>query len=237
MIDLRSLSRRDIIAIAFASVIAAGCVGLGFWQLDRLEQRRASNATIQAAMRAPAVALGTLGASPRRLTRVSLVGSPDYRHEFALTGRTRSGSPGVHIITPFRLPGRDTAVLVNRGWVYSPDASQVDFARWKEGDVMTVSGFIDTLSSGRGTAGSPVQRLRQLEHHRIAAQLPYPIAYFYVVAIVEGTTGGTDTPVRLPLPALEEGPHKSYAIQWFSFAAIALVGTAAFLASSRTRPT
>lgn len=167
--------------------------------------------------------------------RVRLEGAPDYRHEIAITGRTRNGSPGVNIVTPFRIAGRAAAVLVNRGWVYSPDASQVDFARWKETDSMTVMGYVDTLSTGKSEVAAPVRRVRHLEHHRIAAQLPYPVAPYFVVALEEGTTRGPDTPVRLPLPALDEGPHKSYAIQWFSFGIIALLGTAAYLRASRLR--
>jgi cytochrome oxidase assembly protein ShyY1 len=36
-------------------------------------------------------------------------------------------------------------------------------------------------------------------------------------------------------PALDEGPHESYAVQWFSFAAVALVGAGAFVRSERRR--
>jgi cytochrome oxidase assembly protein ShyY1 len=31
--------------------------------------------------------------------------------------------------------------------------------------------------------------------------------------------------VRWPVPELDEGPHLSYTVQWFSFALIILVGT------------
>jgi surfeit locus 1 family protein len=31
-------------------------------------------------------------------------------------------------------------------------------------------------------------------------------------------------PIRLAPPALDDGPHLSYAVQWFSFATIAVVG-------------
>jgi cytochrome oxidase assembly protein ShyY1 len=41
------------------------------------------------------------------------------------------------------------------------------------------------------------------------------------------------TPVRLDVPPLDEGPHMSYAFQWFAFATIAVGGTSAFLAKSR----
>ena len=230
-----SLTRRDWIAVAGATVIAAGCVSLGLWQLDRLKDRRAHNKVVEATMRAPAVPLVELPGVPKRLMRVTVTGVPDYAHEFALTGRTRNGSPGVHLITPLKLPGSDTAILVNRGWVYSPDAAQVDFAQWKERDTLTVSGYVDSLVQTSVEPGPPVRQFRRMDYRGISAQMPYPIPRYYIVALEEGTTAGTNTPVRLPLPSIEEGPHKSYAIQWFSFAAIALLGTAAYLASSRTR--
>lgn len=47
------------------------------------------------------------------------------------------------------------------------------------------------------------------------------------------------TPVPVPLPPAGSGPHLAYAIQWFSFALIALIGTGAFLLQQRRgrRPT
>ena len=235
MTPRKPFTRRDFIAIGGAIVIAAGCVRLGFWQLSRLEERRAQNQLIEASLRAAPVSVDSLASTPGRLRRVTLSGAPDYAHEFALTGRTRNGSPGVNLITPFRLPGRDTAILVNRGWVYSPDAAQVDFARWKEPDAMAVTGYVEELVDVPGEIGSPTKQFRQMDHRRIAAQMPYPVARYYVVALREEPGVSPDTPVRLPLMALDEGPHKSYAIQWFSFAAIAVLGTAAYLASSRVR--
>jgi surfeit locus 1 family protein len=224
--------RREVIAVAGAVVIAAGCIRLGVWQLARLGERRERNRQTEAMMRGDPVPLRTTQPAPARLTRVVISGRPDYRYEIALTGRSRNGSPGVDIVTPMRLPGTDTAVLVNRGWVYSPDASQVSFKQWREADSLSFSGYVDTLA--RGKAGSSAGlTMRILDHRRISAELPYPIAPFFVVALPESETPSQTTPVRLPLPALDEGPHKSYAIQWFSFATIAIVGTLAYLVNSR----
>lgn len=232
----RAWSRRDAVAAAGALVIAAVCVRLGVWQLDRLEQRRARNAEIEQVMRGAPVPLRSLAAPPERLSRVTVSGRPDYGHEVALTGRTRNGSPGVNIVTPVRVAGTDTAVLVNRGWVYSPDASQVEFSRWREADSLTFSGYVDTLQTG-GTAPSAAGlQMRVLDRKRIAAEVPYPIASHYVIALSDGGTQSQTTPVRLPLPALDEGPHKSYAIQWFSFAIIAIAGTLGYLLTARRSP-
>jgi len=224
-----------VIAAAGALVVAAVCVRLGVWQLARLDQRRARNAEIEAVMRGEPVPLRTL-AHPPRLTRVTIAGRPDYRHEVALTGRSRNGSPGVNILTPVRIAGTDTAVLVNRGWVYSPDASQVDLARWREADSLSFSGYVDTLATGGALPSSTGLQMRVLDRKRIAAELPYPIASYFVIGLSESAAPSQTTPVRLPLPALDEGPHKSYAIQWFSFATIAIVGTLGYLLTARRPP-
>jgi cytochrome oxidase assembly protein ShyY1 len=66
---------------------------------------------------------------------------------------------------------------------------------------------------------------RQLDSARIAEALPYPVARMYVVDLLPGDRS-VGAPTRLSLPSLDEGSHKAYAIQWFTFAAIALYGVA-----------
>src|SRR5687767_12142637 len=114
------MTARPWLPLVAAVIIAAVCVRLGFWQLDRLSQRRERNATIAAAFRLPPISVeAALRDSVPRFRRVVVNGRWDYPRETTISGRTRSGSPGVHIVTPLTLPqGGD--VLVNRGWVYSP---------------------------------------------------------------------------------------------------------------------
>jgi surfeit locus 1 family protein len=201
-------------------VLAALFVRLGFWQLDRLEQRRAFNADRRARIEAPAIAFERLRSEREPWLRQSFVdGTPDFANDFAILGRSRNGSPGVYIVTPVRMPGNDTAVLVNRGWVYSPDAASVDLGRWRERRAR-FSGHTDTIPTrvapqikGRG--------LRGLGAPGVDSLLPYP---FYGVYLISHDSAAADAPARLSQPALDEGPHLSYAIQWFFFAAIALVG-------------
>ena len=47
------LDRRDWLGLAGALAAAIVCVRLGFWQLDRLRQRRARNAVVLAARQQP----------------------------------------------------------------------------------------------------------------------------------------------------------------------------------------
>jgi surfeit locus 1 family protein len=216
---------RSSIAFLIALIVAGVCIRLGLWQLDRLEQRRARNEVIAERMRAAPVLVGALphDTSRIRYRRVLVSGTFDFEHQLVVTGRARAGSPGVYLLTPLRLDGG--AVLVNRGWVYSPDAASVDLARWREPEDVSLEGYVEPLGVLPGTAAraGSSERVRALDAALIDSAVPYRIEPFYVVA-TSPSAAGAQGPVRLGVPVLDEGSHRSYAIQWFSFAAIALVG-------------
>lgn len=236
------MPRRTIFFVLFAIAAAAVCVRLGFWQLDRRAERRAFNAQLVDRLRAaPTPWLARAhDDSAARWTRVTLTGLADYAHERVLASRTRDGSPGVHLLTPVRPLGGGDAVLVNRGWAYAPDGMSVDQARWREGDTLTVTGYVGQYSATPGAemsnprGGAPL--LRQLDRALVARALPYPIATVPVVATEARSTPphAGEHPARLLLPTLDDGPHLGYAIQWFAFAAIAVVGVTVIAVRSRS---
>jgi surfeit locus 1 family protein len=218
------MPRRTLVFVALALVVAAVCVRLGFWQLDRLGQRRARNELLAARIAAPPASWSETTAV--RFRRVRISGSPDYDREIVLVGRSRRASPGVNLVTPVRLRGSDTAVLVNRGWVYSPDGSRVDQARWREGDTISVEGYVEQFTEpGPGDLPANQRLARRLSHAAVSARFPYPIAPAYIVATGDTKQATGDLPVRAAIPTPDDGPHLGYAIQWFAFATIALVGT------------
>ena len=158
-----------------------------------------------------------------RYRRAVVSGRFDYDREVVVSGRTHQGSPGAELVTPLLLPGSDTAILVNRGWVYSPNGATVDRARWRERDSGTVEGYIEQYAPDAGTTATADPRIiRRVSRRELASRIPYPLAPYYLV--FTGDTAGTSHPVRRAMPILDDGPHRSYAIQWFAFAAIALVG-------------
>src|SRR5678816_1060082 len=93
-------------------------VRLGLWQLARLHAKVQRNAVIAAQQREAAVQFASLprDTAAARYRRASASGVFDYRAELVLSNRTYQGSPGVDLVTPLRLGGSDTAVLVDRGW-------------------------------------------------------------------------------------------------------------------------
>jgi surfeit locus 1 family protein len=151
----------------------------------------------------------------------------------------------VALITPLRLPD-GAAVFVDRGWAASPDAFHVDEPVYREED----SG--DVLGIGR-----PAPRARgDVDPALLRDSVPYRLLPFLIQELPTAAASTTDPApssrasrrgsppppgwpgvalVRWPLPALDDGPHLSYAIQWFSFAVIIVVGSVA-LARQRGAP-
>jgi surfeit locus 1 family protein len=216
---------RLVVFLAFAFVATAIFVRLGVWQLHRLHERRARNALVISRLDSTAVDFADLphDRTRARFRRVRVTGTPDYDHELIYAARGYNGSPGINLLTPVRSPGRDTAVLVNRGWVYSPDGATVDLARWHDRDT-TFTGFAEEFPSVKGTTYSTRPRvIARLSYNVVAHALPYPIAPIYIVMLGDSTVAPNRV-ARLSVPPLDEGPHLSYAIQWFAFAIVAIVG-------------
>jgi cytochrome oxidase assembly protein ShyY1 len=111
----------------------------------------------------------------------------------------------------------------------------VDLAVWAEGDTGVVSGFVETYTHGAGpvSTSSVVRGVRRLTADSVAARLPYPIAPVLVVQQDTATAPGMTHPVRIEAPSLAEGSHRSYAIQWFAFAIITVIGTLAVIRKER----
>jgi len=228
---------RDVSLVVVTILVTTLFIRLGIWQLHRLAERRAFNALVIRRLGDPPVPVSGLPRDTGALhfRRAIVRGAYDYAHEITLVERTREGSPGVYIVTPVRTAATDTATLVNRGWIYSPDGVRADLSKWREGDSVSGVGYALPFHGSRtGTVRLPSHAIafRWLDTTALKAVLPYPV--YPVQVVLQGDTGGASgVPPRVPPPPLDEGPHESYAIQWFSFAVISVAGTVLFLMRSR----
>jgi cytochrome oxidase assembly protein ShyY1 len=212
-----------------AALVAAVCVRLGFWQLSRLEERRTTNAAIRSGLAAPPEALTGAPASAG-YRRVTASGTYDDARTLVLYGRPRNGAPGNHVLTPLRLPD-GSGVLVDRGWVPSGGQTEdVPLPPTPTGSVEVAGVLLPGAQDGR-LEGRTVDRV---DLDTIGAELPYPIGQGYL--LLRRQVPASRSPVPAALPPLDEGPHLSYAIQWFSFGGIALVGGGVLLRRTRRRP-
>ena len=117
------LAPKKIARHVFVLVVIAGCVVAGFWQLARLHQVRAYDATVRRQIASPPQPIDRVvppgsRVDPRsvRFRRVTATGTYDPRDEVVLAGRTRRDNPGNAVLTPLVLADGRT-IIVNRGWV------------------------------------------------------------------------------------------------------------------------
>jgi surfeit locus 1 family protein len=229
--------RRYLWFVLVAVAAVAVFVQLGIWQLDRLGARRSANEAMVARRTLPEQSVGALAAdtSNARFRAVRVAGRYDYDHQFIWTARTRDGAPGVVFLTPM-LVDSGPAVLVNRGWAYSADGMAIDEPLWREAERDSVVGYAEVFTSGTGPVflGSEPRRIRRLALDSLRASVPYEIAPILVVQQRgAGIQAEVKHPFRVSLPPLDEGPHRGYAIQWFAFAVITIVGTVAAVQRGR----
>jgi len=202
---------------------SAGFVRLGIWQLSRLHQRRAANIATIAARSAPPVHVtaGSAGADTLGEHYVVAEGRYDHAHEILLRGEVLQGAPGVEVVTPLLLADGGPAVLVNRGFLPAPDAVSAVTDGTQEPGPRAVRGLALPLDTA---AGEPVEHggrttWRRLDIGALRQQLPYPLLPIYILQAPDSSL--TRFPRRLDAPPVDEGPHLSYAIQWFLFAGLA----------------
>ncbi len=215
-------------------LVAVICVRLGFWQLRRLAEKRARNAATVERMAAPPTQLSSFSNDTAGLIfrRVTLTGAYDDEHTIIIAGRSLRGVPGVHVLTPMRLGG--AAVLVNRGWMPSADAMRIELDSIIEPGPNALDALITPFPEdfGNPAARDTFQHVwHQMDGAQLRGQFPYRV--LPIVVQILPHQGQPDFPIRLHPPELDEGPHLGYAIQWFSFAGIALVGWCILLLNRR----
>lgn len=216
-----------ILSHVFAVSAIAAFVALGFWQLDRHDQRAERNATVEDRAEQPVVpvadALADVG-DPEDLRFRELTGTGTYEDEALLIdNRSNEGLPGAWVLAPLRLDD-GSVLVVNRGFQFRDDGV-VDPPPVPPGPV-TVEGYAvpwDDRSCGvrRDGAGRPVGAacLRRDAAEEVAGAEVLPV----VVQRQSSEPADADVLVPVPLPELDAGPHRSYAVQWFLFAGLAAI--------------
>ena len=237
----RPFSRRWLLATALVLLAAAVMVRLGIWQLDRLEQRRAFNARVSEQQEAQPLVLDAdtihLDLYSMEYRQVSVSGEYLPEDEIVLRNQVWNtefgGQLGVKLFTPLLIEGTDEAILVERGWIPEENAGGEQRAIYRENGLIALEGQLRRpetdfqLGFHPDPTMSPGERRldawNNLDLERLASQMDTTLLPVYLQHFPEGVQ--TNPPyATIPELELSEGPHLGYAIQWFSFAAILLLG-------------
>jgi len=207
-------------------------VNLGFWQLRRLDEKRDRNDRIHARERAaPTAVVDALagGIDDAEYRRVRQTGTWGAAETVLVRNRSLDSRPGYDVLSPLLLPD-GTGIVVNRGFTPAGGGGEdaiLDFVRPKDGQRVTVEGILRTSERRKfGPSDPPTGHLRVLNRidvERLTKQLPMDVPTAYLQLTSSRPPPGR-YPEILPLPATDEGPHLSYAVQWFIFATIGAIG-------------
>jgi surfeit locus 1 family protein len=187
-----------------AALAAAGCVAgiaLGSWQSGRADQKRALAAAQQ---------------------MVALRGSFDAKFTVLLDNKTYKGRPGYQVVQPLRV-GERMHVLVNRGWLpAAATREQLPAVRTPGGEVSVQGVRLEHFARafvlpGTKRADAVWQNVSVEEFAAWSGLALEPY-------VLEQHSSLDDGLVRdWPRPDAGVEMHESYALQWYSLAALSLL--------------
>lgn len=226
-------------AVVLALVVTMA--GLGLWQLRRLDERRDANAEVLRGTRTTVdldrvLRPGDDSVGDARYQRVEVRGTFDEANELLVRFRTKDGLPGYDVVTPLVVDS-GAAALVARGWVplelgdawgergTPPPAGPVTVTALVR-DAEAAGRFRPARQDGRLVVGS-------IATPRLEGELRRDL-YPGWLQLLE-PDDPSSFPAPLPAPDLGEGPHLSYALQWFAFSAIGVIGWLLLVRSSARR--
>lgn len=212
-------------------------IRLGFWQLDRLEWRRAFNTRVTSQMNAESIDLNAdlpVGELYDMEYRDAVVrGTYDFSQEVLLRNQVWESRLGFHVLTPLRIDGTEWVVLVDRGWIpYEAGAPELR-VKYQERAEVEVRGMIRRGQEKPDFGGVPDPTLAPGQTRldawnvvnlvRISDQSGLNLLPVYILQAPD--PAWTALPYRsLPEIEISEGPHFGYAMQWFTFASILGLG-------------
>ncbi|MGO1383706.1 MAG: SURF1 family cytochrome oxidase biogenesis protein [Arachnia sp.] len=230
---MKRLVLRWIALAVFLVLLAVLFVNLGEWQLARLDETKQQNEAVAANRDLPVVPHSEVMGAPvtdsEQWQRVRLNGS--YTGEqFRAKYRNHDG-PGIEVLAIFQTTSGDT-VLVDRGFIPKqqgmPDTEVLPPV--PTGDVEIV-GFLRRDERANDTAITPNNfDVRMIDSGAIGASLDAELLPGYVT-LLESTPADDSELTPITPPPDSEGNHFSYALQWFAFGAIALIGIVVLIRS------
>ena len=217
-------SRRFWVLTLAAAAGLAATLALGAWQMSRAAQKLALQAAIEQRENLPPLDATAL-LEPKNSNDVVhrpvvLRGVWVPKHTVFLDNRQMQGKPGFYVITPLKIEGGGSAVLVERGWV------QRNFVqRDKLPPIETPPGVVEVhgrmapppgkLYEFAGAPSGPIRQNLDLAQFRAETGLA-----LLDVAVQE--TGGPSQGLLREWPQVASGveKHYGYAFQWWAMSAL-----------------
>lgn len=198
-------------------------VSLGFWQLDRADQKRTIEASIQKANTGVVeLIVNQNELLNKEYYEVRLQGSYIGDKQFIYDNQIVDQASGYYVLTPFVLTGQSNAIMINRGFIpWNGRRDQLD-------DIAVDS----TYREIKIQVSRPIKRI-ELKTSDISNQFPVLIQAIDFDVIEEISSTSFVDVIGLLDPSSDDGfvrkwepytgsieKHIGYAIQWFLMALV-----------------
>lgn len=222
------LRPRWIILTLVVVALVVTMINLGLWQLRRLDERKAFNSGVRGNLSAEAAPLGdvlTPQANPRDVEwrQVTVSGSYEADAQVLIRDRSLNSTPGFNVVTPLRLAD-GTFLAVTRGWIPGDRTA----APAPPGGTVELLGRLRVTQQRRNSLekadpdSGVLDKLNRVDVARLDQQVEGDAVPMYLEVVASEPA---DPEVALiPAPDLNDGPHLSYAVQWFLFTIAAIAG-------------
>lgn len=220
------LSSRWVVAAMMVLIFSIACHFLAQWQLARRAEAQAEIARVQNNFDAAPVpvedALPARDAFDmnQKWTHVSLTGRYLTDDELVVRNRPCRDASGYAVLTPFETES-GAVLFVDRGCVPAGETvnTVAEFAPAPSGEVTIYAHLLpsEPIVPGRENTADSVGSIN-LPSLSDRTNLPAFAAAYGVLSSNDDTSA--PYPAERPMP--DEGPHLSYALQWYVFALIAL---------------
>ena len=222
--------RRALTGLILLSIFGA-LISLGFWQLQRADEKRQLLDNFASRSTQPPIALtGALLEGDRSGSPAEIVGHYEEAGQFLWDNRTYEGQPGFHVITPFVIDGSETRILIDRGWIpLEGSRDRLPRPEVPQGG-RNIIGHLYAPSKGFTLEGSPPDYGAPLRQNLDLDVLRKKAAFAlqpYVLRLSpddpDGFLRAWSAPERTSVQR-----HQAYAVQWFGMAAVFVIALAAF---------
>ena len=218
--------RFGFISVLFYLILVAILISLGFWQLDRADEKEQlllKKHSSKAKERIKLSSLLDISVDDLRYRKTEINGQYDQQHQFLIDNQIYNGKAGYFVMTPYKIDGMNKAVLVNRGWIpltkdrkILPDVTIFNVTKNVKGRIndFPVVG-IQLAGAEIPTKGWP-SIVQVVDSEVLSRKLGYSLLPFQIELGVQMEDGyGRDWKKKsVMLPE----KHIAYAVQWFGLA-------------------
>ena len=222
--------RPTLISSVAVAILLPLLLYLGYWQLQRAEEKRLRQTEYDARAHSTLVKVEPRLQRAEELQFYKVVAKGRYEtdRQVLLDNRVQQGQVGYQVITPLRLEDSDVRILVNRGWIpLGADRAHLPAIDTPKGS-QEITGLATLPSEKFFTLGQPEKSSQQwqtvwqnLDMRRYRMAVPYPVQPVIILLDPESPAGGfvrewgrLDTGIAV---------HQGYAFQWFMLAATLIV--------------